>query len=157
MQEAVLEPPKAEVIDALSALRDRFTDKNHLNNKSKAQDKRNHLTLVELQFALQLSNLPKSTWEAISTLYNEYIQFRHLHLTADEINAGKERYIYQRDWIHHLLLFSQSVGGWQRDGMVAAMTADKAWEPKPAASGIHGNPENGQPEGKEVRRAKLFG
>lgn len=112
-------------------------------------DKRNHLSLVEVRHALQLSNIPRACWEAVSAIYNEYLQYRHLGLSEREIAEGKEWLTYQRDWINTLFLTSQSVDGRQSELMVRGMGADKAWEAKSPASNVTGNSESGKPEAKK--------
>jgi hypothetical protein len=128
--------------------------KNHLNDLAgqgdrRTQDKRNHLTLVELNHLMQLSNIPVAAREPIAFLYNEYLQFRHACLTDADIEAGMEWLTYQRDYIHHILLVSNSVSGWKADRLVSAMTADRAWQEKHPATQVAQNGQNGQPEAKK--------
>lgn len=161
-------------INALETIRAKFMESQP--QAKKVPDKRNHLSLVELQYALQLSNIPPMAWEPVATIYNESIQMERrwgdgrkaqngpvdldeLLLAPANANASEEagEWTYIFDWVHHLILFSQSVDGWQATNMVGAMRADKEWQARHAAAGIHGDPDTMQPSGQEVRRAKLFG
>jgi hypothetical protein len=129
-------------------------------------DKRNHLSLVELRHLLQLSDIPPRAWEAVSTMFTEYVQNRRICLQAipkgGRYYADPKYYIDAtpapddeewltgvRDWINTLFMTSQSVNANQAERMVRGMSADKEWSPKTPTSGVTGNHETGRPEAKK--------
>lgn len=161
------------------------------------QDRRNHLTLVELKYAFQTSKLPKRAWEPISFMYKEYLQLKDKFIESkpagaseipvgmsgrfvevEEVDGVKVRKIVreplkggvvatddvsvpdewltdQRDYIHMLVLNGNNIEGWKAGHLTNAITSDRQWQEKPAAAGVAGNPQTGQPEAKGVKRGLL--
>lgn len=117
--------------------------------------KPNHLTLVELQYLLQLGNLPRGCHEAVTFLYVEAVRFQTLGLSNEEVTAGHRRFRQQKDYIETLLLISQSVDGYRSGQLVEAMMGDRAMGQRMAGVLVAGAPPPKQPE-KEGKRRGLF-
>lgn len=95
-------------------------------------DKRNHLTLVELRYLMQLGRVPKAAWEPIAFLYMEGVKFR------------KWGFSFQRHYIESLLLTSQSVDGYRSDQLTRSLISEQTAKNN-AASGLRA--PSGQDQG----------
>lgn len=78
-------------------------------------DKRNHLTLVEIERLLQLSKLPKIMWEPIAYIHTEQCRFIGLFPSAQK----------NVDYLETLVLTSQNVDGWKANQVAGAMIAER--------------------------------
>lgn len=84
-------------------------------------DKRNHLTLVELRYLMQLGRVPRAAWEPIAFLYMEGVKFR------------KWGFSFQRHYIESLLLTSQSVDGYRSDQLTRSLISEQTAKNNAAA------------------------